>query len=303
MEVYNDLIDRCLDSQIVQTLKQDLLPDYIMNGSRRVHALALVLLMILGSTAAPASAQATDPKQPSTENPHMHFWGTSQMDQCWTHFDRNGSDGSSADGYGEKVFSGNGEQVDVDFTCRIQSGETFKNNMYLNANASIVIELEFQIEHTDCDEQRECQDLTLTLFKGTMPVASDSFPQIGGSDADENLRWEIPVAENMTVWNKSGEEPSIQIEFSKPGYSSALGCGFFLCGGWFRFYYSNNEDNYSVEANFPVVNLTQPGEGGDGDGGGIGGAVTDTLPGFGLSAGLGALALAAVAGSRFKREE
>ena len=300
------MIDRYFISQIVQTLKQDLLPDYIMNGSRRVHALALVLLMILGSTAAPASAQANDPKQPSVQNPHMHFWGTSQMDQCWTHFDRNGSDGSSNTGYGEKEFTGNGQQVDVDFTCRIQSGETFKNNMYLDANSSIVIELEFQIQHTDCNdnnEQQECQDLTLTLFKGTTPVASDSFPQIGGSDADENLRWEIPVANNMTTWNKSGEEPSLQIEFSKPGYSSAFGCSLFLCGGWFRFYYSNNEDNYSVEANFPIVNLTQQGEGGDDDEGGIGGAVSDTLPGFGLSVGLGALALAAVAGSRSKREE
>ena len=286
----------------MQTLKQDLLPDYIMNGSRRVHALALVLLMILGSTAAPASAQANDPKQPSVENPHMHFWGTSQMDQCWTHFDRNGSDGSSNTGYGEKEFTGNGEQVDVDFTCRIQSGETFKNNMYLDANSSISIELTFQIQNADCDDQRECQDLTLTLFKGTTAVAMDSFPMNSDGD-DQQVNWNIPVAKNMTSWNKSGEEPSIQIEFSKPGYSSFLGCTAFLCGGWFRFYYSNNEDNYSVEANFPIVNLTQPGEGGDDDEGGIGGAVSDTLPGFGLSVGLGALALAAVAGSRSKREE
>ena len=88
-----------------------------------------------------------------------------------------------------------------------------------NENSSIVIELEFQIQHTDCTDTQECQDLTLTLFKGTTPVAMDEFPQIGGSDADENLRWEIPVAENMTSWNKSGEEPTLQIEFSKPGYS------------------------------------------------------------------------------------
>ncbi len=273
-----------------------------MMAGRRLQALCLVLIMLSSSVAAPASAQTTDPKQPSVDNPHMHFWGTSQMDQCWTHFDRNGSDGSSQDGYGEKEFTGNGEQVDVDFTCRIQSGETFKENMYLNPNSSIVFELEFQIEHTDCDDQRECQDLTLTLFKGTTPVAKGEFPQIGGSDADENLRWEIPVAENMTSWNKSGEEPTLQIEFSKPGYSSVFGCGFFLCGGWFRFYYSDNQDNYTVEATFPIVNLTEtvPGDG-DGDGGLLGGAVGDSLPGFGLAAGLGALAMAAITGSR--REE
>ena len=139
------------------------------------------------------------------------------MDQCWTHFDRNGTDGSSR-WIWEKEFTGNGEQVDVDFTCRIQSGETFKENMYLNENSSIVLELEFQIHSFDCTDNSECQDLTLTLFKGTIPVAqSEEFPQIGGSDADENLRWEIPVAENMTSWNKSGEEPTLQIEFSKPG--------------------------------------------------------------------------------------
>jgi len=67
-------------------------------------------------------------------------------------------------------------------------------------------------------------------------------------------------------------------------------------------YYSNNEDNYSVEANFPVVNMTEPGTGGGG-GGGIGGAVDDALPGFGLAAGVAALAMAAVAaGSRPRKE-
>ena len=272
-----------------------------MMAGRRLQALCLVLVLLLSTTAAPASAQADDPKQPSVDNPHMHFWGTSQMDQCWTHFDGEGNDGSSQDGYGEKEFTGNGEQVDVDFTCRIQSGETFKENMYLDANSSIVIELEFQIQHTDCSDTQECQDLTLTLFKGTTPVAMDSFPQIGGSDADENLRWEIPVAENMTSWNKSGEEPTLQIEFSKPGYSDPFsGCVFFLCGGWFRFYYSDNPDNYTVEANFPIVNATGDGsgDGGDNGDGGLGGAVGDSLPGFGLAAGLGALAMAAIASSR-----
>ena len=93
----------------------------------------------------------------------------------------------------------------------------------------------------------------------------------------------------------------MQIEFSKPGYSDPFtGCLAFLCGGWFRFYYSNN-DNMTVEANFPIVNMTEPGTGGGG--GGIGGAVDDALPGFGLAAGVAALAMAAVAaGSRPRKE-
>ncbi len=41
----------------------------------------------------------------------------------------------------------------------------------------------------------------------------------------------------------------------------------------------------------------------DDDEGGIGGAVGDALPGFGLMAGMAALAMAAVAGSRVKKEE
>ena len=62
-----------------------------MMAGRRLQALCLVLVLLLSATAAPASAQADDPKQPSVDNPHMHIWGTSQLDQCWTHFDRNES--------------------------------------------------------------------------------------------------------------------------------------------------------------------------------------------------------------------
>ena len=51
-----------------------------------------------------------------------------------------------------------------------------------------------------------------------------------------------------------------------------------------------------------MINHTIPGEGG-GDDGGIGDAVSDALPGFGLVMGIGALALAAVGASRFTREE
>ena len=110
---------------------------------------------------------------------------------------------------------------------------------------------------------------------------------------DFTIQWNIPVNETMYRWNKSGEEPVVRIEYSAPGVSG-FECFLLDCTGEFTMFYSNNEDNYSVEANFPVVNLTEPGTGGDG-GGGIGGAVDDALPGFGLSAGLGALAMAAFA--------
>jgi hypothetical protein len=37
----------------------------------RLQAICLVLILTLGSVAAPASAQANDPKQPSEDNPMM----------------------------------------------------------------------------------------------------------------------------------------------------------------------------------------------------------------------------------------
>lgn len=271
-----------------------------MQASRRMQALGLVLILACGTLAAPASAQGDDPKQPSVDNPHMHFWGTSQLDQCWTHFDGNDSAGSATEGYGEKTFS-QGQQVEVDYTCRIQ--ENFKHDMYVNENGTILIELTFMIYSADCTEQSECRDLTLTLFRGTTEVAQyTQAVETVNSGNDESIRWEIQVNETMFRWNKSGEEPAIQVQYSAPG-ESGFGCGWlFDCDGEFRMYYSNNEENYSVEANFPVINKSAEG-GGGGGGGGLGGAVDDALPGFGLATGLGALAMAAVGASRFTREE
>jgi len=273
-----------------------------MQARRRLQALGLVLILALSSTAAPASAQADDPKQPSVDNPHMHIWGTSQLDQCWTHFDRNDSAGSAPEGYGSKEFS-QGSQVEVDYTCRIQSGQTFKEDMYLDNNGTITIEMEFRIYSADCTDNSECKDLTITLYKGTTEVAMfTKAVETVNNYEDFAVNWNIPVNETMYRWNKSGEEPAIRVEYSAPG-QSGFECLFLDCSGEFTMFYSNNEENYSVEANFPVVNKTEPGtDGGDGDGG-IGGAVDDALPGFGLAAGVAALAMAAVAaGSRPRKE-
>jgi hypothetical protein len=117
---------------------------------------------------------------------------------------------------------------------------------------------------------------------------------------DETIRWEIQTNETMERWNKSSEEPSIRVEYSAPGESGLL-CVLFDCDGQFRMYYSNNEDNASVIANFPVINVSATG--GGGGGGGLVDKVDDALPGFGLAAGLGALALAAVAGSTARRRD
>ena len=273
-----------------------------MQARRRLQALGLVLILALSSTAAPASAQADDPKQPSVDNPHMHIWGTEQLDQCWTHFDRNDSAGSSSTGHGEKTFAEN-QQVEVDYTCRIQSGQTFKQDMYLDNNGTIKIEMSFRIFSQDCTDTSECKNLTITLFKGVSEIAmfTKSVETVNNYE-DFTISWDIPVNETMYRWNKSGEEPAIRVEYSAPNPADAL-CLFLDCTGEFTMYYSNNDENYSVEANFPVINASDVGPGDGGNGGGIGGAVDDALPGFGLAAGLGALGMAAVGASRFERKE
>jgi hypothetical protein len=274
-----------------------------MQTQRAARAFGLALLLALSTVAAPASAQdaVQDPKQPSVDNPHMHIWGSSDLNQCWTHFDGNDSAGSASEGYGEEIFP-QGEQVDVEFSCDMQ--ENLKQDLYLDANGTITFEFVVSIYSADdCDDSsQECIPLTFTLMKGSTEIARQEFSGVNKNGNDETVQWNLNTNETMARWNKSIEEPEIHIQYSWPGYN-----GFFLecvvtdCAGEFRFYYSNNENNDTVEVNFPVINHTMPGEGG-GDGG-IGGAVSDAVPGFGLVAGIGALALAAVGANRFSREE
>jgi len=274
----------------------------IMQTGRVVKASGLVLLMVLSTVAAPASAQnaVQDPKQPSVDNPHMHIWGTSDLGNCWTHFDGNDSAGSASEGFGEEEVTSQGSRLDIDVSCRIQ--ENFKQDMYLNGNGTI--EFDFAVEiysPGQCGGANQCENLNVTLWKGSTEVARQEYAGIDTGNV-ETRNWEIEVNENMTRWNKSIDEPTIQFTFA--GYSeSSLLCIALYCGAYFRLYYSENPDNYTVEMNFPVVNQTLPGQGGDGDGEGIGGAISDAVPGFGLIAGIGALALAAVGASRFSREE
>ena len=184
--------------------------------------------------------------------------------------------------------------------------ENLKQDLYLDPNGTIVIEIEVRIYSGSCSDSdnQECIPLTLSLLKGGVEMAKREFPEVSNNYDDEAVRWEINTNETMARWNRSIEEPELHVQYSWPGESGVF-CIVPLqdCTGEFWFYYSNNEENYTVEANFPVVNQTIPGEGGGDGGGGIGGAVSDAVPGFGLVAGIGALALAAVGASRFSREE
>ena len=266
--------------------------------ANRLIVLSVVFFLLSSVMAAPASAQAADdPRQPSVDNPHMHYWGTSDLASCWSHFDSNDSTGSSETGYGAKTFN-SGQQVDVSFNCRSQ--DNFKENMYLNPNGTILIEVGVKIFSDDCDPEQDsnCKDLTLSLYRGNIVVATQVFPAVGNNYEEEQVRWEIPVDNNMTVWNKSQEEPALQVEYSKPGVND-ITCIVLDCTGEFWFYYSNNEDGMDVEVNFPIINMTEAVDpDGDEDGGDDDGGLPGGLPGFGILAGLSAMALAVIAPRR-----
>ena len=272
-----------------------------MATNLRLQSAALVALLLVSYIGAPATAQQVQdaPKQPSVDNTIMQILGTDDFSSCFTHFDKNDSTGSAADGFGTRNYPENG-QVDVDFECSFNEG--FREDMYLS-NGSIEIQMSFNIFSGDCPQNGECTNLTLTLKKGTFTVASKEFPEMNNDGNDQTINWNVPIDRNMTRWNKSGnEKPVIQIEYSKPVYQD-ITCGLPLvdCSGDFTIYYSNNNESNNVQVNFPVMNKTMT-EVVD-DETGIGGAVGDALPGFGLMAGMAALAMAAVAGSRVKKEE
>ena len=263
-------------------------------AGRRISAFTLLAVMLTAFIVAPASAQAVDAKQPSVENPHMHIWGTDNIGQCWTHFDRNETT-SAVDGYGEKEFADN-QQVDVNFNCAMS--ESFKTDMYLNPNGTIRVDVGIYVQSDDCSDTAECQELRISLMKGSTIVAQREFAI--NTYSEEQIIWEIPVADNMTRWNKSFEEPQLQFEYSKPN-QGGIECLFVDCSGLFRLYYSENPDGLETEINFPVINASDPIAVG-GDDGPPSTGDSGLLPGFGLLAGVGSLAIGAVAASRFHRE-
>jgi len=271
-----------------------------MATNLRLQSAALVVLLLVGSIGAPTSAQFVDPRQPTVDNNIMYIYGTSDLSNCFMHFDGNDSTGSAEEGYGEQVWpEQNGQQIEMDYTCRIS--DNFKQDMYLQPNSTINIIINFNIDaRGQCNANSVCENLNLTLYKGGIELAKQEFPAVDTSGNDDSINWNIDVDRNMTRFNRSGEEPQLRVEFSKPGAQDTFtNCFAFICGGSFRMYY-HTPGNDSAEVNFPVMNQSMPPV--DDDDGGLG-AVSDALPGFGLMAGMAALAMAAVAGSRFKKEE
>ena len=228
----------------------------------------------------------------------MHVYGSNDLSNCFMHFDGNDTSGSAPEGYGKDL------QVkmlgcQVDYTCRMES---FKQDMYNSENGSINIHLEFEIDAQDCqDTDAQCKNLTLTFFKGGFQIAQEVFLSVSLNGATNSVDWEIPIDKNMTRFNKSFKNPQLQVQFSHPGANDPFtGCVLFICGGSFRMYY-HTPGNDTAEIEFPIVNQTMPME--EEDDGGLIGGVTDSVPGFGLLAGVGSLAMAAVARSRSHRDD
>ena len=99
------------------------------------------------------------------------------------HFDGNDTTGSAEEGYGEQVWPNQiNQQIQMDYTCRIS--DNFKQDMYLNPNGTIQIKLDFNIDSDNCNDQSECQNLTLTLYKGGIELAKQQFAAV---DTNGNL--------------------------------------------------------------------------------------------------------------------
>ena len=208
-------------------------------------------------------AQSEDNTQPSLSNNNMFFWGDEQLEECWNHFDENESTGSSSDGYGEIEFP-EGQIVSVELTCNFQ-GE-FLENLYLDSISdslgpkSIQIQMSFQIDSGNCNGGNECKDLTISLLKGDTQISqyTESVNNVNNGQ-DFSLIWNIEVNESISIWNKSSEEPTFKIEYSAPPVNN-IQCNSPIpipgsdCTGNFRMYFSNNQENLEVKAEFPIIN-------------------------------------------------
>jgi hypothetical protein len=269
-----------------------------MEAGRASLSIVLATILALSTLVAPTSAEViVDPKQPTPENNVMVVLGTQDLGNCFTHFDVNDTTGSADQGYGQKDFS-EGSQIDVDFNCQME--KSMIESMYLT-NGSIKFDFTVNIDSMDCSDNGNCKNLTVTISKGQTVVKVQEWPvEQVNSNNDVNLEMEITVDEMSNTWNKSSEEPFIQFEYSAPGWTT-WDCNLVIeCPGYFILYYYTIGNDTGI-MDFPITNLTDPN---NPDGNGMTGesGKESVLPGFGLIAGIGALAMAAVIAPSRKEE-
>ena len=270
-----------------------------MQAHRAAHALGLALLLALSTVAAPASAQdaVQDPKQPSVDNPHMHIWGSSDLNQCWTHFDGNDSSGSASDGYGEET-SGSGT-LNIEVTCRM---ETFVKNKILLAEGEDIhmrfkIEIDGEWRNGQGQCASDCENLNVTLMRGGVDAYTQEFPNLESGEND--VHWQLPVYPDLVEWNKSQDEPAIKFTMVLKPIDGFL---FFDTDALFRLYYNDEQhtdSSYNATVMFPILNDTaadeiiDEGKGND----------SEDTPGFTALIGVGGLAAAALIRPSKKTED
>ena len=104
------------------------------------------------------------------------------------HFDGNDTTGSAEEGYGEVEWPNQvNQQIEMDYTCRIS--DNFKQDMYLNPNGTI--EFDFAVDvyaPGQCNDANPCENLNVTLWKGSMEVARQEYAGIDTGDV-ETRNW------------------------------------------------------------------------------------------------------------------
>ena len=232
-----------------------------MRYPRRSLSIGIVLLIAISCFAATTSAQSGEENHPTEDDPYMYFWGNEDLSECWNNFDSNASIGSASEGYGE-IFFDVGEDVDVEFSCNMQTG--FTDDFILEINKSISIRMKFEIDSGNCGN--DCTDLTLTLFRGQEQISQHIEPANSVNNGNDfTTQWDILVNDSIRAWAQD-TQISISVAYSVPA-EGGFQCQFEPpvpqsdCSGNFRMYYSDEGGSPGdVHAEFPIyVSLTDSG--------------------------------------------
>ena len=260
-----------------------------------IVALMLAVMMTSSTTASPGLSAMQSPGsedgQPTAEHNTLYLFGNPQLSNCNTKFNNTNADSAE---YGEDSRGGNGE-LNMKLTCRMEptldedvilaEGEMIEMNFMLNLNG------QWTNGQETCDGS--CENLNISLAKGGREVAIKEFDSL--SDGENEVRWDLPVTEDLAYWN--GSQESFTVEFTMVIKSQA--------GSWplgsdddavFGLYFThpNNEPKNNASIWFPILNETAVEELTGGGGGGGGDDDGGLLPGFTSMIGIGGLAAAAL---------